>query len=301
MTDKTIRIYCGNSLTLRDGLRYHYVDEGQGDPVVMVHGNPSWSLYYRRLVSALSPHFRCIVPDHIGCGLSDKPDDSRYHYTLSSRIDDLESLIDHLGLTEKITLIMHDWGGAIGMGYATRHPERIKQLVILNTAAFELPESKGQIPKALKLGRDTRLGAWLIDGLNAFSIGASWVGCKQQPMSANLRRAYQLPYREVGARIATLRFVQDIPLDNGDPAMATLREIQDKLHLFRETPILACWGMKDFVFDGHFLERFLEYWPHMEVYRFPGAGHYILEDAWQDVVPLIQDFLQQRAPSGATV
>ena len=107
------------------GLRLHYIDEGEGEPVVMLHGNPSWSFLYRNLIDSLRGSHRVIVPDHIGCGLSEKPDDSRYTYTLQSRMDDLEDLLDHLGLDRELTLVLHDWGGMIGMAYAARHPERI--------------------------------------------------------------------------------------------------------------------------------------------------------------------------------
>src|SRR5271165_2460087 len=95
----------------RGGLKLHFLDEGQGEPVVMAHGNPTWSFHFRRLVEALAQDYRIVVPDHIGCGLSDKPDDSRYHYTLASRVDDLEALLDHLGIDRDVTLIVHDWGG----------------------------------------------------------------------------------------------------------------------------------------------------------------------------------------------
>src|ERR1700730_9125742 len=125
----------------RDGLRLHYLDEGSGEPVVMVHGNPTWSFYYRNLVEALSGQYRTIALDQIGCGLSDKADDSKYSYTLESRVADLEALLDHLEVDREITLVVHDWGGMIGMTYAARHPERIARLVILNTAAFPLPPS----------------------------------------------------------------------------------------------------------------------------------------------------------------
>src|SRR5512137_1165151 len=118
--------FAGHYLDL-DGLRLHYLDEGSGEPVVMLHGNPTWSFYYRNLVLALRDKYRCIVPDHIGCGMSDKPGDDRYDYTLQSRVDDLEALLDSLGVTNGITLVVHDWGGMIGMAYATRHPERIKR------------------------------------------------------------------------------------------------------------------------------------------------------------------------------
>lgn len=287
---QSTRIYLGQTTDIR-GLRYHYLDEGQGDPIVMVHGNPSWSLYYRNLVSALKSNYRCIVPDHIGCGLSEKPDDEHYNYTLANRIDDLEALLEKIGIHKNITLIVHDWGGMIGMGYATRHPKAIKKIVLLNTAAFDLPEGKKNIPRTLNFIRNSSLGAWLIEHMNAFSVGASWIGCKQNPMSRNLRQAYQMPYHKPGDRIATLRFVQDIPVTNADQARPVLLEIQDKLHLLKNKPMLICWGMKDFVFDRYFLEEWERRFPEAEVYRFPAAGHYILEDASADLIPLITDFV----------
>src|SRR6187549_3724693 len=109
-------------------VRMHYVDEGSGPPLVMVHGNPTWSFYYRRLVEAFRGNYRTIAVDHIGCGLSDKP--QQYNYTLAQRIDDLERLVISLNL-EQITMIVHDWGGAIGLGVAERQPQRIARLVIL--------------------------------------------------------------------------------------------------------------------------------------------------------------------------
>src|SRR6476469_1523032 len=145
----------------RHGIGLSYLDEGAGDPVVMLHGNPTWSFYYRNFVLALRDSYRCIVPDHIGCGLSDKPPLSAYDYSLKSRIDDLEALLDHLNLRENLTLVLHDWGGMIGMAFAARYSERIKRIVASNTGAFPLPERKS-LPWSLRLGRRTWLGAWLI-------------------------------------------------------------------------------------------------------------------------------------------
>src|SRR6516165_91136 len=125
-----------------NGLRLHYLDEGRGDPIVMLHGNPTWSFYFRNLVLALRGRHHCIVPDHIGCGLSDKPTAEQYDFSLKSRIDDLEQLLEHLNLRDNVTLVLHDWGGMIGMGYAVRHPERIRRLIVLNTAAFHKPAAK---------------------------------------------------------------------------------------------------------------------------------------------------------------
>jgi haloalkane dehalogenase len=273
-----------------DGLALHYLDEGRGEPVVMLHGNPSWSFYYRNLVTALAGRYRCIVPDHIGCGFSDKPGDNRYDYTLRQRVDDLERLLDHLRLENGITLVLHDWGGMIGMAYAVRHPSRIKRLVILNTAAFHLPKEK-HFPLALRLCRDTRLGALLVRGLNAFSLAASFVGCRANPMPRDIRRAYRLPYDSWRNRIATLRFVQDIPLYPGDRSYDLVSAVDAGLAAFSDLTTAIFWGERDFVFDTSFLAEWERRFPWAEVHSYPDAGHYILEDMKEEVVPLIADFL----------
>lgn len=275
-----------------NGLKYHYLDEGEGEPVVMVHGNPSWSFYYRNLVLALRDRYRCIVPDHIGCGLSEKPDDDRYDYTLSQRIDDLEQLLEQLEVRQAITLVVHDWGGMIGMAYAVRHPERIKRLVILNTGAFPLPGNK-PFPLALRICRDSFIGTLLVRGFNAFSVAASRVGCKRNPMNRTLRALYQFPYDSWRNRIATLRFVQDIPLAPADRAFALVSAVADGLAQFRHVPMLVCWGALDFVFDQHFLDEWQQRFPDAEIHRFPDCGHYILEDAGTEIIPLISAFLDR--------
>ena len=268
----------------------HYLDEGKGSPVLMVHGNPSWSFYYRNLVQALSSSHRCIVPDHIGMGLSDKPGDAVYAYTLAQRIDDLEALIASLDLQEPLTLVVHDWGGMIGLGWAARHPEQVARLVILNTAAFPLPQDK-PFPWPLKLTR-TPLGAILVRGFNAFSWGATQVGCKRKKMAAPIARAYRAPYDSWKNRIATLRFVQDIPLGPNTPGFALVQEVAANLHHFKATPALIAWGAKDFVFDEPFLQKWREYLPQAEVHVLADAGHYVLEDAAEDLVPLIAQFIR---------
>jgi haloalkane dehalogenase len=281
--------FTGRYLDL-DGLRLHYLDEGLGEPVVMLHGNPTWSFYYRNLVLALRDRYRCIVPDHIGCGLSDKPGDDGYDYTLGRRMDDLERLLDHLGISTGITLVLHDWGGMIGMLYAVRHASRIKRLVILNTAAFHLPKAK-QLPITLKLSRDTRLGAFLVRGFNAFSLAASFIGCRKNPLPAHLRRAYRLPYNSWRNRIATLRFVQDIPLTPGDRSYHLVSETEAGINAFSDLPTAIFWGERDFVFDRSFLSEWERRFPKAEIHRYANAGHYILEDMKDEVIPLIAAFL----------
>jgi pimeloyl-ACP methyl ester carboxylesterase len=263
---KKLYPFTGHYLAL-NGHRCHYLDEGAGEPVVMIHGNPTWSFYYRNLVLALRNRYRTIVPDHIGCGLSDKPDDSRYSYTLSRRVDDLESLLDRLNVRKGITLVVHDWGGMIGMAYACRHPERISRLIVFNTAAFHLPKSKA-FPWALWLCRDTPIGSILVRGLNAFSLVAAEVCCKVRPLSRAVRRGYLAPYDSWSHRIAVLRFVQDIPLRPTDRSYAVVSQVEAGLEKLKNVSLLICWGLRDFVFDRHFLAEWVRRFPQAEVHAF---------------------------------
>jgi haloalkane dehalogenase len=271
------------------GVRMHYLDEGWGEPVVCVHGNPTWSFYFRNLVTGLRDQHRVIVPDHVGCGLSDKPDDGEYDYTLARRIEDLEALLDRLGV-DRATLVVHDWGGAIGLGWAVRHPERVRRLVILNTAAFHLLPGK-TVPWQLRLVRDTPLGAALVLGLNAFARGAAWVGCTRARPAKEVRDAYCAPYDSWANRLATLRFVQDIPLAPGDPAYDALSGIQDRLPELADRPVMICWGCRDFVFDRDYLAHWRSIYPNAEVHTFDDCGHYVLEDAADEIVALVRAFV----------
>ncbi|MEO6170774.1 MAG: alpha/beta fold hydrolase, partial [Lysobacter sp.] len=174
--------FARNRFEVRPGIAMNYLDEGprDGEVVVMLHGNPSWSFYWRHLVRGLSDRYRCIVPDHVGMGMSDRPEDApgatpRYDYTLQSRVDDLGALLRHLGITGPVTLAVHDWGGMIGFGWALRHADQVKRLVVLNTAAFPLPAAK-RMPKRLSFGRDSRVGGFLIRRFNLFARGAAWMG-----------------------------------------------------------------------------------------------------------------------------
>jgi cis-3-alkyl-4-acyloxetan-2-one decarboxylase len=272
-------------------LRYHYLDEGSGDPVVMLHGNPTWSFYYRNLVLALRDKFRCIAPDHMGCGLSDKPALYQYDFSLKNRVDDLTRLLDHLDLRRNVTLVLHDWGGMIGMAWAVRHPDRVSKIVILNTAAFHLPKSK-RLPCALWLGRNTWFGEFAIVQRNAFCRQTARVGTKRRPLPRAVRDALLAPYDTPAHRLAVLKFVQSIPLKTGDPGYDIVDEVERGLGQLADRPMLICWGLKDFVFDHHFLKVWQQRFPRAEVLQFPDCGHYILEDATDEVVAAVKRFLQ---------
>jgi len=274
------------------GLRYHYIDEGQGEPIVMVHGNPTWSFYYRKLIKALSKRYRSIAPDHIGCGLSDKPGVTEYDYRLHSRIDDLDNLLGSLTTDEKITLILHDWGGMIGMAYALRHPEKICRLVVMNTAAF-LPPTAKRIPLRLSIiRRSGPMAALAVLGFNIFAKGALSMASKKG-LSAEVKRGLLAPYNCWKNRMANLKFVQDIPLVEKDPSYLLVKQVDDQLQTLSELPMLICWGKHDFVFDQDYLSEWQRRFPAAEVHCFPDAGHYVLEDVPEKIIPLTQDFLNQ--------
>ncbi|HEY2784021.1 MAG TPA: alpha/beta fold hydrolase [Fimbriiglobus sp.] len=275
----------------RNGLRQSYLDEGNGDPVVMLHGNPTWSIYYRNLVLALRDKYRCMVPDHIGCGLSDKPPESVYDYSLKSRIDDVEALLDHLDVRDRITLVLHDWGGMIGMGYAARHPKRVKRIVAINTGCTPLPARK-RFPWLLRLGRNTRLGAWLILNRNAFCRAAARLCVTRHPLSDDVRAMYLMPYDSPEHRIAVLKFVQTIPLKETDPGFDIVRGVEESLSKFQTVPTLLLWGLKDFVFDRHFLAAWQMHFPHAETHTWPDCGHYLLEDAGEEAIDKVRYFLK---------
>lgn len=290
---------------VRPGVSMSYLDEGprDGEVVVMLHGNPSWSYYWRKLVSGLSDRYRCIVPDHVGMGFSDKPDDGgglshphgrgapAYDYTLQSRVDDLQALLRHAGIDDAtpVTLAVHDWGGMIGFGWALTHAAQVKRLVITNTAAFPLPAAKA-MPWQIALGRDSLFGSFIIRAFNAFSGGASYLGIEHK-LPADVRRAYVAPYDSWANRISTVRFMQDIPLSAADRAWPLLDAAGKALPSFADRPAFIGWGLKDFVFDRHFLEGFRQALPQAQVTAFDDAGHYVLEDKAAELVPAIRAFL----------
>ncbi|RMH73381.1 MAG: alpha/beta fold hydrolase [Gemmatimonadetes bacterium] len=282
------KLYPFESHVLRiGGYRYHYLDEGRGEEaLVMLHGNPTWSFYYRHLVLAFRDRYRVIVPDHMGCGLSDKP--QSYRYQLDQHISNLERLLETLQVTQ-LTLVMHDWGGAIGMGYAVRHPERIKRLVVFNTAAFR----SSKIPLRINLCRIPVVGDIAVRLFNGFAGGAIYMATTKR-MAPGVKAGYLLPYNSYRNRIATLRFVQDIPLEARHPSYSTLVEIEQGLHQFKNHPMLIIWGNKDWCFTrDHFLLRWKARFPQAEIHEFEDAGHYVVEDAHERIIPLMELFLQK--------
>lgn len=263
----------------------HYVDEGAGDaPLLCVHGNPTWSFYFRRVVKAFAPMQRVIAVDHLGCGLSDKPQD--WSYTLEGHVQNLEALVLALDL-RNTTLVLHDWGGAIGMGLATRHPERIGRVILGNTAAFPSPD----IPLRIAASRLPWIGPLLLRGFGAFSRAAI-TQAVERPLSPAAKRGLLAPYGNWHDRIAQWKFVKDIPMSAAHPSFATLDAIEAGLGLLVDKPMAIAWGLRDWCFTPAFLERWLVHFPAAEVLRVEDAGHYLLEDAPEEVLAFYRTFLE---------
>ncbi|MCB0324487.1 MAG: alpha/beta fold hydrolase [Bdellovibrionales bacterium] len=280
------------------GVLYHFVDEQPGESegatqpvtapetIVAVHGNPAWSFTFRGLIAGLRNDYRVVAPDHVGCGLSDKPSD--YPYCLEQHIRNLETLIERREL-RNVTLVLHDWGGPIGLGYAIRHPENVRRIVLLNTVGFRLPT----VPWFLHLSRLPLIGRALIQGANAFTIGATRLGVVRRPLPPAVRRAYAFPFRRMRDRTAVYRFIQDIPTKVDHPSYAVLARIEQELEKLRRHPILIVWGARDPVFRRAALERWRSLFPDAVIEVFDDAGHYVMEDAAEAVLDTIRSFLQR--------
>lgn len=274
--------------------RLHYLDEGAGQPLVFVHGNPTWSFYWRNLILGLKSQARCIAVDHIGCGLSDKPQD--YRYTLQQRIDDLVQLIEHLDLSGA-TLLAHDWGGAIGLGAVQRLPQRFSRIVLFNTGAFPPPF----VPWRIAACRTPIFGTLAMRGLNVFARAALRMAVeKSDRMTADVRAGLVAPYDNWANRVAIDQFVRDIPTSPRHPTWQTLERIEAGLPALANCPINLIWGMRDWCFRPECLDRFIGHWPQAEVHRFEDCGHYVVEDAHERIVPIVSEFVHRSPALQAT-
>jgi len=270
------------------GARMSYLDEGgegSEEAVLMLHGNPTWSFYYRELVGALAPDLRCVAPDHVGMGLSEKPRD--YPYTLEARITDVDALVTRLGL-QRIHLVVHDWGGAIGFGFASRYPQKIGRLVVLNTGAFPSP----RIPARIGLCKTRFPGTVIVRGLNGFAGPATWMSMHRRRLTRDERRAFLLPYDSWANRVAVDAFVKDIPMTPSHPSWGTLAATAAGLGHFAQNPAMIVWGGRDFCFDDRFYEEWRRRLPRAQTYHLEDAGHYVLADAGEEAVPRITRFLR---------
>ncbi|QDV27244.1 alpha/beta fold hydrolase [Aureliella helgolandensis] len=283
------------SETSADKVRMHYVEMGPTpaageaateQTVLCVHGNPTWSFTYREVLKQVSNQARVIAVDHIGCGLSDKP--QNYNYCLEQHVGNLARLIETLDL-RRVTLLVHDWGGAIGFGAALKHPARIEKFVVLNTAAFPPP----YVPWRIAACRWPWIGNWGMRQLNLFARAALHMTLNRLPRLAPAVAAGLIaPYGNWHDRVAVARFVQDIPSRKSQATWQALTHIEQGLALFADHPVRLVWGMKDWCFRPECLERLEEKLPHAKSQRLEDVGHYVMEEAPEEVIGAVREVLE---------
>ena len=273
-----------------DGVRLAYVDQGRGEPVVLLHGNPTWGYLYRKFIPPLSRTHRVIVPDHMGFGRSDKPIDPAL-YRLGRHISNLEALLLKLD-ARNVTLVMQDWGGPIGLGFAVRHPDRVKRLVIMNTWAWVIPAGT-RVHPLLEQFRQPGVGEALVQGLNLFVEGFLPAGIyKKERVTAALMRAYRTPFPDWNSRVGILAFPRDIVVGDEHSSAPVMREIAERLPSLK-VPVLLIWAMKDPAFPRAMIPLWQKIYPHAETHMLETAGHYLQEDEPEQIVGLIREFLRR--------
>lgn len=271
--------------------RVHYVDEGDSQfdsiPLVCLHGNPTWSFYYRNIIKHFAPHRRVLAFDYIGCGLSDP---QLTPLRLKDHVETIGECVEKLGLG-RFDLLLHDWGGAVGIGLSALLPTRISKIALLNSSITPI----GPLPKSIQLARAPYIGCWLTRGLNAFLRGAL-LTCSAKPLPKAVQQGYLYPYRSWATRQAIHQFVRDVPLLASDESYPYLQSLRDFLPSLQDCPVAAFWGMKDFVFTEAHLMAWKTALPNLSVIRYPNAGHWVLEDAAGQIEKDIEVFFQQDQP-----
>jgi haloalkane dehalogenase len=268
--------------------RMHYVDEGRGEPLVLLHGDPTWGYLYRSFIPPLAQGFRCVVPDHMGMGKSGVPA-APYPYQLRHHVANVEALLLALDL-QHLTLILHDWGGPVGFGFAIRHPTRVKRLILMNTWAFASWPG-GPLPRLLALIRSPR-GETFVMAKNGY-VRPALVGTTAHPahLPASVLAAYLAPFPTPESRRALLCWSRDIPVGPGDASYAAMQQIEAGLAQFRAVPVLLVWGMQDLVLPPPVLRQWQTLYPHAATCELAEASHFLQEDAPEQVLQAIQHFL----------
>lgn len=273
-----------------NGFRMHYVDEGRGEPIVLMHGDPTWGYLYRYFIPPFSSNMRCIVPDCIGMGKSESPADVG-PLRLRDHVSNLESLLLSLDLRE-LTLMLHDWGGPVGLGYAIRHPDRIKRLILMNTWAFARWPGD-TLPRLLTLIRSKRGEKFVLEKNGYLETVISDIAQTSRGNPESLKEAYHAPFPTPDSRRPLLWWTRDISVDEGDSSFEEFHRIENSLTSFREVPILLLWGMKDQVVPPSVLLRWQNIYPGAETHMLADAGHFLQEDAPYELIELVSRFIDK--------
>jgi len=273
------------------GFKMHYVDQGEGDPVVMLHGDPTWGYLWRKFIPLVSETKRVIVPDHMGMGKSSVPKEL-YPYLLKHHISNLEELILNLKLSD-ITLVLHDWGGPVGMGFAVRHPELIKSVVLMNTWAFAKWPG-GELPRLLEIIRSDKGESFVLEKNGYVKRALLGTANYTENYTPQVLNAYLSPFPDPDSRLALLCWSRDITFDETNRSYEEMRQIENKLNLFTDIPVLIIWGMLDPVLPVSVLEKWLSIYPHAKVCKIEDASHFLQEDTPERVISEINHFLSAK-------
>jgi len=275
------------------GHQMHYLDEGSGPVVILLHGNPTWCFYFRTLIGRLKTNYRVIAPDYLGCGLSDRPPAETY-YRATDRIQQVEDLIAHLKL-DKYSLIMHDWGGPIGTGVAIRNTAALEKIVYLNTTLTETEA----LPGIIRMAAKPVIGKYLTKTSRRFLKLTTGLGAAKK-LPKRVKEGYFFPYKTSADRAAIWGFVADIPFDSNHPSYAEMMNIAENLPLLRDIPVRIIWGLKDPCFHREMLSKVARHFPQAKVHEIPEASHLVLEDAPDEVGESIEQFLLEEKPTVKT-
>ena len=260
----------------------HYVDEGEGEVLLFVHGTPSWSFEFRNVIKFLSKKYRCIAIDHIGFGLSEKP--AKYDYTVQNHTASLLKLVTHLQLNQ-FTMLVHDFGGIIGLAAAEQIPEKIKGLVILNTWCRSIQDEPEYKKMKVILGSPLMPLLYRYLNFSAKYILPAAFG-ERSRLTPEIHQHFLRPFSKASERNGTIAFAKSLLRDQDYYA-----SVGEKLSILKDKPVLIIWGMKDeFITEKHLLWM-QEQFPGSKVVRYDDAGHFVLEEKSVVAGPVIAEFM----------
>ena len=260
-----------------DGHRLCYFDEGTGPALVLIHSCPMSAFAFRSVIREFRTTRRVIAYDQLGFGRSDKP--LHFDYRIENHIEHLERLLNHLGVEDGITLVMHGRGAAIGMGYAARHPESVENFIVMNAMSF----SDFSLPFRLRLCKIPALGNILVNKFNFF-LRPPW----RYPKI--VRDAYLLPFPRKEDRCALMEFINSLPCAPEDKSAQSMIEIETAIWSLREKRALILWGGKDWLYTKRALRKWTEYFPSAKVVMLPLAGRFLMEDDPAEFITNVREF-----------
>jgi haloalkane dehalogenase len=268
------------------GARVHYVDEGDGETVLMLHGNPAWCFLYRKIIAGLKSDFRCVALDFPGYGMSDEP--TGYQFTPLEHSEILERFVDQLGLKD-LTVMVQDWGGPIGFGLAVRRPELVRRFIIANTFAWPLEgERRIRFFSALMGGPVGRSMTWAFNFVPRFFF---WRGFAQ-PLSTEVFDMYLAPWRERARRRPSVVGPRQLIA-----ASDYLRVVEAGLAQLSDRPALIVWGLRDFAFREAEAARFAKLFPRNKLISYDEASHFLQEDVGDRIAAAFKEWISSGFPS----